>query len=151
MRSAAATLDAADVGLATERARGGVLIHRDWLAADTLRVQQRQGWQSVFTEFDVVLCPASPTPAFAHDHDPDLWNRRLMIDGAWHDYADQLVWAGLASVPGTPATVLPIGTSEGGLPIGAQVIGPMFGDHTTIRFAELLEREIGGFTTPALA
>ena len=73
-----------------------------------------------------------------------------MIDGAWHDYADQLVWAGVASVPGTPATVLPIGTSEGGLPIGAQVIGPMFGDHTTIRFAELLEREIGGFTPPPL-
>ena len=151
LRTQAATLGAADVSLAAERTRGGVLSHRDWLAADTLRVQHRQRWRTLFTRFDVVLCPASPTPAFAHDHDPDLWNRRVTIDGEWHDYADQLVWSGIASVPGLPATVVPVGRSEEGLPIGAQLIGPMFEDHTTIRFAELLEREIGGFTPPPLA
>jgi amidase len=29
-----------------------------------------------------------------------------------------------------------------------QAIGPMYGDRTTIRFAELVERELGGFTPP---
>lgn len=151
VRAAAATLDPGDVSLAAERTRGCVISHRDWLTADTLRVQHRQRWQSLFTEFDIVLCPATPTPAFAHDHDPDLWNRHIMIDGTQHNYADQLVWAGIATVPGTPATVAPIGRSDNGLPIGAQLIGPMFEDRTTIRFAELLEREIGGFTPPPLA
>jgi amidase len=150
MRTAAAALDIDDRGLAAERTRGSVLSHRDWLVADALRVQHRHEWRALFSEFDVVLCPASPTPAFAHDHDVDLWHRHLTIDGTSHDYADQLVWAGVASVPGTPATVVPIGRSEEGLPIGAQLIGPMFGDRTTIRFAELLEQEVGGFCPPPL-
>jgi amidase len=34
--------------------------------------------------------------------------------------------------------------------IGAQVIGPMFADRTTLRFAELVERDFGGFTPPPL-
>jgi amidase len=31
-----------------------------------------------------------------------------------------------------------------------QAIGPAYGDRTTIRFAELVEREFGGFTPPPL-
>jgi len=90
-----------------------------------------------------------PTPAFPHDHTDPL-HRRVTIDGASHDYGDQLVWAGVATAPGLPATVLPIGASAAGLPIGAQVIGPMFEDRTPIRFAELVEHEFGGFTPPPL-
>jgi Asp-tRNA(Asn)/Glu-tRNA(Gln) amidotransferase A subunit family amidase len=58
---------------------------------------------------------------------------------------------GVASAPGLPATVAPIGSSEEGLPIGLQIIGPMFEDRTTIRFVELIEREFGGFVPPPLA
>lgn len=150
IRDAAGQLDPGDTSLAAERTRGSVLSHRDWLATDTARTQHRQKWHELFTEFDIVLCPATPTPAFPHDHSPDLWNRTITIDGAQHDYADQLVWAGIATVPGLPATVAPIGVSEEGLPIGAQLIGPLFEDRTPIRFAELLEAEFGGFTPPPL-
>nr|WP_269785906.1 amidase family protein [Streptomyces antimycoticus] len=99
-------------------------------------------------EFDVVLCPAMPTPAFPHDHTRDQWDRRITIDGEEHAYADQLVWAGIATTPGLPATVAPIGHSDEGLPIGVQNIGPMYEDRTPIRFAQLLEEAFGGFTTP---
>jgi amidase len=34
------------------------------------------------------------------------------------------------------------------LPIGVQLIGPMFEDRTPIRFAALLEREFRGFEPP---
>jgi amidase len=93
---------------------------------------------------------AMPTPAFPHDQSPSLWGRHIMIDGVNHDYSDQLVWAGVATTPGLPATVAPIGHSEEGLPIGAQLIGPLFEDRTPIRFAELLEREFGRFVPPPL-
>jgi amidase len=41
-----------------------------------------------------------------------------------------------------------VGRSRAGLPFGAQVIGPYLEDRTTLAFAELLEREFGGFRPP---
>jgi len=37
-----------------------------------------------------------------------------------------------------------------GLPIGVQIIGPYLKDYTTLAFAELLEREFGGFVPPSV-
>ncbi|MDT7685007.1 MAG: amidase [Pseudonocardiales bacterium] len=149
IRAAAAGLVDTDSGPAAARLRGFALTHRDWLLADGERARLRQRWRELFTEFDVVVCPAMPTPAFPHDQ-TDMGSRRITIDGSSYDYGDQLAWAGVATAPGLPATALPIGTSETGLPIGAQVIGPMFSDRTTLRFAELVERDFGGFTPPPL-
>ena len=42
----------------------------------------------------------------------------------------------------------PIGLTKGGLPIGAQIIGPYLEDRTTIAFAGLLEQAFGGFKPP---
>jgi amidase len=151
-RDGAARLDPEDRGLAAERSRGTVLSHRDWMLAGRERALLRRRWHDLFAEFDVVLCPIMPTPAFPHDHSP-IPTRRIHIDGAAdtdHDYFDQLALAGVATLPGLPATVLPVGSSEEGLPIGVQAIGAMYADHTTIRFAELAEREFGGFTPPPL-
>jgi amidase len=58
------------------------------------------------------------------------------------------VWPGVATVVGLPATAAPIDRSDTGLPIGVQIIGPFLEDRTTIRFAELIEREFGGFVAP---
>ena len=41
-------------------------------------------------------------------------------------------------------------TSETGLPIGVQIIGPHLEDSTPIQFAQLLERAFGGFVPPVL-
>jgi amidase len=146
-RTEAAGLDAGDRSLAAERSRGTVLSHREWIHADGERALLRQRWQDLFAEFDVVVCPVMPTPAIPHDHSPQS-TRRITIDGTEHDYFDQLALAGVATLPGLPATAMPIGISEEGLPIGVQAIGGMFQDRTTIRFAELAEREFGGFTPP---
>jgi amidase len=43
---------------------------------------------------------------------------------------------------------MPIGRSAEGLPIGMQIVGPYLEDRTTIAFAELVEREFGGFVAP---
>lgn len=148
-RSEAGRLDPGDESLDAERTRGTVLSHRDWIMADAGRTVLRQRWRELFAEFDVVIYPVMPTPAFPHDHGP-MGSRRISIDGADHAYLDQIALAGVATLPGLPATALPVGTSDDGLPIGVQAIGPAFGDRTTIRFAELVEREFGGFTPPPL-
>ncbi|MEV4603081.1 amidase [Amycolatopsis sp. NPDC049253] len=145
-----ADLPPGEDSLDAARVRGARLSYRDWFAADLARERQRHAWRTVFAEYDVVLCPASPTTAFAHDHSPHQEQRRVLVDGAEHAYGDQLVWAGLATLPGLPATVVPTGLDPAGLPVGVQLVGPMFEDRTPLRLAELLEREIGGFTAPDL-
>jgi amidase len=75
--------------------------------------------------------------------------RRIEIDGEAHPYNDAFyVWADPAATCGLPATVAPIGHSPAGLPIGVQIIGPYLEDRTTIAFAEMIEREFGGFAPP---
>ncbi|MET7700738.1 amidase [Streptomyces sp. NPDC005485] len=144
----AAGLSTEDRSLDAARLRGMVFSHRDWIEANSRRELHRHGWRQLFAEFDAVVCPITPTPAFPHDHNPDPLGRRLDIDGVGYPYFDQLVWAGVATMPGLPATAVPTGPSPEGLPVGVQLIGPMFEDRTPLRLAELLEQEIGGFQMP---
>jgi amidase len=148
MEAVVASIPAGDSSLAAWRARGMVLSHRDWLGALQSRARTRRQWHEVFREYDVVVCPIMPTPAFPHDHAPDQEKRRVEVDGNPVPYMDQLVWPGVATLPGLPATVAPIARSEDGLPIGVQIVGPYLEDRTTIAFAALMEREFGGFVPP---
>ncbi|WP_330456364.1 amidase [Streptomyces sp. NBC_00820] len=148
LQARAAGLGADDRSLDAARLRGMVLSHRDWIEANSRREFHRHGWRQFFAEFDAVVCPITPTPAFPHDHHPDPRERRIDIDGVEYPYFDQLVWAGLATMPGLPATAVPAGRSPDNLPVGVQLIGPMFEDRTPLRLAELLEQRIGGFQTP---
>jgi len=45
-----------------------------------------------------------------------------------------------------PATVAPIGRTAAGLPVGIQIVAPMWEDGTSIEFADRLAEAIGGFT-----
>jgi amidase len=148
MQSEAAALPGTGTSLHAERTRGAVLSHRDWVLADGARARLCRQWRQFFGTFDVVVCPVMPTPAYPHDHSPDQRERRILVDGKPYPYMDQLVWPGVATAPGLPATAVPIDRSEDGLPIGIQIVGPAFEDRTPIRFAELLEREFGGFVPP---
>jgi len=120
-----------------------------WLAADAARLQLQQQWRAFFCEWDVVLYPSAAVPAFPHDHSEPIEARPLDIDGRTHPYYDAcFIWVDPASTCGLPATAAPIDRSATGLLIGVQIIGPYLEDRTTIAFAELLEREFGGFVPP---
>ena len=121
--------------------------HRDWIHADRMRAATAHRWRALFAQWDVVLCPVSPTPAFPHDPG-EMETRRLRIDDHEIAYKDQSPWSSLATLTGLPATAMPIGLSEEGLPVGMQIIGPYLEDRTTIAFAEAVERAFGGFVPP---
>jgi amidase len=146
----AAKLAPDDISLSAERLRGATLSHRDWVIADAGRVRLQAQWRELFKHFDAVICPIMPTPAYPHDHSPDQETRRINIDGTDHVYPDQLAWPGVATLPGLPATAIPIGFSPQGLPIGVQIVGPWLEDRTTLKLAELIEREFGGFVPPPM-
>ncbi|QQS15044.1 MAG: amidase [Rhodospirillales bacterium] len=149
VRAAAAAMPADDPGLDALWLRSINAGWREWRAADIVRDGMRRRWRALFQEFDAVVCPAMPTLAFPHDAS-DVAGRRLDIDGAKHPYIVNLVWAGFATAAGLPATVAPIDRGAGGLPIGAQIVGPMLEDRTPIALAALMEREYGGFVPPVL-
>jgi amidase len=149
-KDAAAKLAADDNSLAAERLRGIALSHRDWLIADGGRGRLRAQWRELFRSFDAVICPVMPTPAFPHDHSADQEQRTIQIDRNKYPYLDQLAWPGLATLPGLPATAIPIGVSPEGLPVGVQIVGPWLEDRTALKLAELIEREFGGFVPPPM-
>jgi amidase len=147
-QQAATKLAPDDISLAAERLRGIALSHRDWVLADGARARLRAQWRELFGTFDAVICPVMPTPAYPHDHSPEQETRRINIDGKDYAYPDQLAWPGIATLPGLPATAIPIGLSPDGLPVGVQIVGPWLEDRTPLKLAELIEREFGGFVRP---
>ena len=149
-QAGAAKLSPDDRSLAAERLRGIVLSHRDWIIAEGGRAHLRAQWRKLFESFDAVICPIMPTPAYPHDHSPEQEKRRIRIDEADHVYADQLAWPGVATLPGLPATAIPLGLSANGLPVGVQIVGPFLEDRTPLKLAELIEHEFGGFVPPPM-
>ena len=148
MKADAARLKPDDASLFAERMRGAAMSHREWVACDGQRAALRGQWRVFFREFDAVLCPIMPAPAFLQDHRPDQNVRRIVVDGKEYPYVDQLVWPGVATCPGLPSTSIPLGLADG-LPVGAQIVGPWLEDRTTLKLAELIEQAFGGFVPPS--
>jgi amidase len=144
----AATLTEDDISDRAAVARGATLLHRAWGNANEVRTKLRYTWHEFFKRFDVLLTPVAATAAFPHNHNPNRDERTVMVNGKPVPYAEQLFFAGLASLSYLPATAAPIGLTREGLPAGLQIIGPEGEDSTTIEFARLLAAEIGGFVPP---
>ncbi len=135
-------------GMHAKLARYSAASHREWLQVNERRERARATWQAFFREFDVLLCPASPVCAFAHDHSDDLMARTVTVNGSPRWYWEQLAWISLATLAYLPATVAPVGRSTTGLPVGVQIIGPWLEDRTCIAFAKALADVVGGYQPP---
>jgi amidase len=123
--------------------------HREWLRLNEQRHEIRRAWTAFFDSWDVLLCPAFAIPAFPHMHAGTTWERGCSVDGCDIAYNDMLFWPGITSGIYLPASVAPIGTSNEGLPIGVQIVGPLYGDRTTIQVAGFIEQMGHGFIAPS--
>ena len=113
------------------------------------RMAARAAWSAHFDDVDVFLCPTNFTAAFPHDPRP-FEQRTIATTAGDRPYTDQPFWISHASLAGLPALSAPVGSTSTGLPVGLQVIGPLFEDDTAITFAELLAEVSGGFHPPRL-
>jgi amidase len=143
----AAALDPNDESSLAALTRGRVLDHRSWSDYNEARTNLRLRWRAFFDDWDVVICPISATTAYQHDHRPKL-ERTVTVDTAETSHYEHYFWVGLATVAYLPSTAFPSGLSKDGLPIGLQIIGPEYGDRTTIEVARLIAQELGGFRAP---
>ena len=118
-----------------------------YLSLFNRRAGAQAAWRAFFAEYDVLVCPTALDVAFVHQTG-EQDSRVLEIDDRTVPYATNIVYPMWAIFTGQPATAFPAGTSAGGLPLGLQAIGPYLEDRTTLRFAQLLERDWRGFEPP---
>jgi amidase len=136
-----------DTPLGQTRARTA-LRHRDWLSANERRLQMRLRWEEFFADRDAILMPVMPGPAILHDQSEPMASRRVRIAGGEWPYWDAATWMAPAGACYLPATVVPVGLTSSGLPVGIQIVGPYLHDFTTIDVARHLTGLIGGCPRP---
>jgi amidase len=120
------------------------------VARERERMALRAAWARCFDDADVFLCPVNFTAAFPHDQRP-FDERTIETPEGARRYDSQAFWVAHAAVPGLPAVAAPIGRTAEGLPVGIQVIGPLYEDDTALTFAELLAEIAGGYEPPPSA
>ena len=123
--------------------------HARWLRETQSRLAFRVLWQKYFERYDVFLLPASFTAAFPHDHSEPIDKRVVKTPEGPRPYVqNSSYWISTASLSGLPATVAPIGFTDEGLPVGVQILAPMWEDATSIELAALLSEVTNGFVAP---
>ncbi|MEU6229785.1 amidase family protein [Streptomyces sp. NPDC047042] len=70
--------------------------------------------------------------------------RSLTVDGVERSFIDQTGWANLTSHVGLPSVAVPVAWNAEGLPIGVQLVGPMYSDRSLLAVAEFLASLLGG-------
>lgn len=82
--------------------------------------------ESLLTDFDLILTPVSPTPAFKIGEN--------MQDPLVMYMAD--IFTVLASLTGVPAIAVPLGNNKSGLPLSMQLMARHFEEETLLSFSE---------------
>lgn len=104
-----------------------------YLKALKARKMIKQEWERLFETYDVILGPTAPTTAF--DLGEGMKNPMQMYLGDLYTVSVNLA--------GLPAISVPSGLDERGLPIGVQMIGRPFEEHTIIELAAAFEEMRG--------
>ena len=147
-KEVATNAGADDASYLARMARANTMSHREWLQLNNERHALRFKFEAFFKDWDILLCPAAASAAFPHDQTGERHDRTISVNGQNVPTTDQMFWAGFSGVVFLPSTVGPAGLQPNGLPVGYQAIAGHLRDKTSIRFAQCVEREIGGFVAP---
>ena len=118
----------------------------DWFDLLDAQAANAFEWARLFDEYDFVLAPPAPVLAIPH-LDGTVFKSTIRVNGQDLRAGAGLAWAGIATFPNLPATVLPIGSGnyEGALlPCGMQVMGPQWSDLDCIDAAAQIGKILHG-------
>jgi amidase len=144
----ARSLDEDDDRPLARTARFATQRYRDWVFAGEKREKVRALLAEFFVGVDALLMPVAMVSAIAHDHSEPFPDRVIEVNGAERPYTDLMAWVALATLTHLPATVVPVGRTASGLPVGIQIVGPYLEDSTTLAVGRLVEELLGGFVPP---
>ena len=98
--------------------------------AQAVRTLVCQDFEAAFREVDLIVTPATPTPAFKFGDKSEDPLQMYLSD----------IFTISANLAGLPAIALPCGFSKAGLPIGFQLIGRAFEEELMLRTAHAFEQ-----------
>jgi len=108
-----------------------------YVRAQKIRTLIKRDFDQAWSKVDVVLTPATPSPAFAPGEISDPVQMYL------ND-----IFTVTVNMAGLPAIAVPAGLSEDGLPLGLQLIGKPFDEETLFQTAAAIEQVAGGYKAP---
>jgi aspartyl-tRNA(Asn)/glutamyl-tRNA(Gln) amidotransferase subunit A len=129
-----------DEGFVTENKRrimiGSYVLSSGYFDAYYLQAQKArtllvEAYNKLFAEYDVLLSPVSPTPAFGIGENTEDPVKMYLAD----------IMTVPPSLAGLPAISVPAGTTETGLPVGVQLIGARKADARLLALARSLEEQ----------
>ncbi|WLR51112.1 Asp-tRNA(Asn)/Glu-tRNA(Gln) amidotransferase subunit GatA [Bacillus tianshenii] len=98
--------------------------------AQKVRTLIKNDFEKVFEDYDVIIGPTAPTPAFKIGEN---------VDDPLTMYANDILTIPV-NLAGVPGISVPCGFSENKLPIGLQIIGKHFDESTVYRVAHAYEQ-----------
>lgn len=101
-----------------------------YLKAQKVRTLIKQDFDQVFSQYDLIIGPTAPTPAFRIGE---------QVGDPLTMYLNDICTIPV-SLAGIPAISIPCGTADG-LPIGLQIIGRAFDESTVLRAAHAFEQQ----------
>lgn len=104
-----------------------------YLRALKVRTLIKQDFDNVFKDFDCIITPTSPTPAFEIGEKMDDPLKMYLSD----------IYTISANLAGIPGISLPCGFTKKGLPIGLQILGKHFDEEKLFRLAYSYEQSTG--------
>ncbi|MBE9606095.1 amidase [Acetobacteraceae bacterium H6797] len=114
--------------------REGGMSAVDYLGAEALRVEAAHAAARFHQKYDLILCPTTPTAAFAAD-DPTLHPTQAL----WRDWAP---WTFAFNITRQPAITVPIGLDDSGMPRGVQFAAAQLRDDLCFRAARVIEQVV---------
>jgi aspartyl-tRNA(Asn)/glutamyl-tRNA(Gln) amidotransferase subunit A len=108
-----------------------------YVRAQKIRTLIKRDFDQAWSKVDVVLTPATPSPAFAPGEISDPVQMYL------ND-----IFTVTVNMAGLPGIAVPAGLSEDGLPLGLQLIGKPFDEETLFQTAAAIEQVAGGYKAP---
>jgi aspartyl-tRNA(Asn)/glutamyl-tRNA(Gln) amidotransferase subunit A len=100
--------------------------------AQQVRTLIKQDFDNAFATCDLLASPVSPTPAFKIGEKTADPLQMYLSD----------IYTVSVNLAGIPGISVPCGTSSDNLPIGLQLLGKNFSEHTLLQAASVIEREM---------
>ena len=108
-----------------------------YVRAQKIRTLIKRDFEQAWAKVDVVLTPATPSPAFAPGEISDPVQMYL------ND-----IFTVTVNMAGLPGIAVPAGISKDGLPLGLQLIGKAFDEEALFKTAAAIEQVAGGYQAP---